>query len=128
MPQQRDPFLWEVEDVVRGGVDLILRTEPWTGRDQVMFLDEISVVNHGHAGGNVEVGLFQGGHYFALDTVYALALGGWEYGRGMVTILSKWQVYARFFYGAGDGAATCVNGDLCGLHVVGYVLEPYSSP
>ena len=128
MPEQRDPFLWEVADVVRDGVDLVLRTEPWTGRDQVMYLDEISVCNHGHAGGDVEVGLFQGGHYFALDTVYTLALGGWEYARGLVTILSKWQVYARFFYANANQEPHCTNGDLCGLHVVGYVLEPYTSP
>jgi len=109
---------------VAGGISLELVTEPWTGRDQIMFLDEISVMNDTTGGGDVEVGLLMGGKHFALDTVYNLAIGGYEYARGQVTILSKWQVYARFVY----EAQACVNGDQCHLHVAGYVLEPYSSP
>lgn len=124
MPQQRDPFLWRVDDVVRGGGDFELVTEPWTGRDQVLFLDEISVCNDGHAGGDVLVGVLYGGHHFELDTVYNLVLGGWEYAHGKITILNKWQIFARFLYAQDELAV----GDSVHLHVVGYVLEPYSSP
>jgi len=124
MPEQRDPFMWDVEDQVRAAADFELVTEPWTGRDQVLYLDEISVSNATTAAGDVEVGLLYGGKHFELDTVYNLAVGGWEFAHGKITILSKWQVYARFLYAQGELAV----GDRVGLHVVGYVLEPYSSP
>ena len=128
MPQQRDPFLWEVRDVVRDGHDLVLITEPWTGRDQVLFADAVSVCNHGHAEGQVEIGLVQGGHFYALETVAGWAPGWWVPLRWGFTFLSKWQVYARFFYDCEDGQGNCCDLDLCELHVTGYVLEPYSSP
>ena len=128
MPQQRDPFLWEVRDVVRDGRDLVLITEPWTGRDQVLFADVVSVCNHGHAEGLVEVGLLQGGHFYALETVPMGVAGRWMRLGSRFTFLSKWQVYARFFYSCQDGVGHCCDLDLCELHVTGYVLEPYSSP
>ena len=128
MPQQRDPFLWEVRDVVRDGHDLVLITEPWTGRDQVLFADMISVINHGHEYGNVEVGLVQGGHYYALETLTSISADAWIVVGSKFTFLSKWQVYARFFYDCELQEEHCCEGDLCELHVTGYVLEPYSSP
>ena len=128
MPQQRDPFLWEVRDVVRDGHDLVLITEPWTGRDQVLFADAVSVCNRGHGDGLVEVGLLQGGHFYALETVLVWVDGGWIPLRPGFTFLSKWQVYARFFYHCEGQEEYCCEGDLCELHVAGYVLEPYSSP
>lgn len=124
MPQQRDPFLWRVRDVLQGTTSLELVTEPWTGRDQIMYLDEISVCNANGSGGDVEVGLLYGGHHFELDTVFALVAGMYHYAHGKVTIMSKWQVYARFLYEQTNQD----DGDICDLHVVGYVLEPYSSP
>ena len=124
MPQQRDPMMWDVRDTVRDGVSLELRTEPWTGRDQVLYVDEISVCNADHAGGDVEVGLVMGGRHFELDTIFNLVAGMWHYGHGRFTFLSKWQIYARFLY----ETDACVNGDVCDLHVIGYVLEPYTSP
>ena len=125
MPQQRDPFMWDVRDVVRGTQSLELQTQPWTGRDQIMYVDEISVRNDTHSGGDVEIGLFMGGRYFELDTIFNLVAGMWHYGHGKFTFLSKWQIYARFLY---ETEAACIDGDLCDLHVLGYVLEPYSSP
>ena len=124
MPQQRDPFLWEVRDVVRDGHDLVLITEPWTGRDQVLFADVVSVCNRGHGSGLVEVGLLQGGHFYALETVMIGMPGQWMPLGSRFTFLSKWQVYARFFY----HQEYCCDLDVCELHVTGYVLEPYSSP
>jgi len=124
MPQQRDPILWRVRSVVPAVGFLELVTEPWTGRDQVMYLDEISVCNATSSGGDVEVGLLMGGRHFELDTVFALVAGMYHYAHGQVTILSKWQVYARFLL----EDQVCQPGDICDLHVVGYVLEPYTSP
>lgn len=128
MPQQRDPFQWEVADEVSRGVDLVLRTEPWTGRDQVMFCDQISLCNHIGGGGDVEVGIFQGGHYFPLTTVFGLVANRWIHAFIWFTFLSKWQIYARFFYENAGQPPACGNGQLCELHVIGYVLEPYTSP
>ena len=128
MPQQRDPFLWEVRDTVRESQDLVLITEPWTGRDQVLFVDAVSVCNHGHGGGPVEVGLLQGGHFYALETVLMGVSDWWTLLGSRFTFLSKWQVYARFFYHCEEQGEYCCEGDLCELHVTGYVLEPYSTP
>ena len=128
MPQQRDPFQWEVSDIVRGTQDLVLRTEPWPFRDQVLYCDMISVSNAHGSGGDVEVGLFQGGHHFPLDTIFNLVAGMWHYGHGKFTFLSKWQIYARFFYETDGEPGPCENGHQCDLHVIGYVLEPYTSP
>jgi len=124
MPQQRDPFLWRVRTQVLTLAELELVTEPWTGRDQIIYLEEISVCNSTTAGGDVEVGLLYGGHHFELDTIFNLVAGMYHYSHGRVTILSKWQVYARFLYAQGD----MLVGDTLDLHVIGYVLEPYTSP
>ena len=124
MPQQRDPQLWEVASVIQAPGPLELVTEPWTQRDHVIYLEAISVCNSTTPGGSVEIGLLQGGHHFALGTVVALVAGDWVRVPVRVTILSKYQVYARYPIDAQGNQA----GDLCHLHVVGYVLEPYSSP
>lgn len=124
MPQQRDPFLWRVRSTYDGTGGLELVTEPWTGRDQIMYLDEISVCNADTSGGDVEVGLLYGGHHFELDTIFNLVAGMYHYAHAKVTLLSKWQVYARFL----NVSADMVAGDICDLHVLGYVLEPYTSP
>lgn len=128
MPQQRDPFMWIARGEVVCDVDLLLITPPIRDRDQVCFCDELSVCNHNGTGGDVEVGLIMGGRQFPLDTVFNLAAGHFEYAHGKFTFLSCWQIYAKFFYEV-DG-----NGDPCGvfqdceLHVVGYFLEPFTSP
>jgi len=128
MPQQRDPLMYEVEDQVKNTVDLVLMTEPWTIRKQVLRCDEISVINHASTGGDVEIGLIQGGHFFALDTIFGLVADRWaNWGHGF-TYLSEWQIYAKFFYETDGNGDPCANGDLCGLHIIGYVLEPFSTP
>lgn len=128
MPQRREPWMWVVRDGVVNTVDLVLITEPWPFRDQVLHVDEISVCNHSNTGGDVEVGLVQGGNFFALDTIFNLVANTWRYGHGHFTFLSRWRLYARFIYEADGNGDPCVNGDDCELHVVGYVLEPYSTP
>lgn len=128
MPQQRDPWMWEVRDAVRDSVDLVLRTQPWTGRDQVLYCHRICVCNHTSTGGDVTVGIFQGGHYFELCTVYGLIAGMWAHAHVPFTFLNKWQLFARFHYEVDGNGDPCGNGDDCEMHVIGYVLEPYSSP
>ncbi len=128
MPQQRDPFLWRVRSQVPGAPFLELVTEPWTGRDQVFYIDEISVCNANSSGGDVEIGLLYGAHHFELDTIFNLVAGMYHYSHGKITILSKWQIYARFLYETDGNGDPCGVGDLCDLHVVGYVLEPYTTP
>ena len=128
MPQQRDPFMWVARDTVHDGLDLILITEPIRQRDQVLYCDEISVCNHMSTGGDVTVGLVQGGRFFELDTIYNITAGMWEYGHGKFTFLSPWQIYALFHYEEDGNGDPCGNGDDCELHVVGYTLEPYSTP
>jgi len=125
MPQQRDPFMWVARGTVHDGQDLVVITEPIRDRDQVLYCDEISVCNHTHSGGDVTVGLVFGGRFYELDTIYNLVAGMWHWGRGKFTFLSPWQIYARFHYEAQDA---CVNGDDCELHVLGYTLEPFSTP
>lgn len=128
MPQQRDPWMWRVRDSVRGGVDLELQTQPWTGRDQVLRCERICLCNHTHSGGDVIVGLFQGGRYFELCTVYGLLAGMWAHAHFGFTFLSKWQLFARFLYENAQNGDACVDGDSCEMHIIGFVLEPYSSP
>ena len=128
MPQQRDPFMWKVHDVMRAAANQDLITEPWPQRDHVLYCDEVSVSNATHSGGDVIIGLLQGGHFFELDSIFNLVAGHWHYGFGHFTFHSKWQIAARFLYenqGNGEG---CVAGDIIKLHVVGFVLEPYSTP
>jgi len=128
MPQQRDPFMWEVSDEVQGAQDLILRTQPWMGRSQVMFCDRVCICNHTSTGGDVTVGIFQGGHFFALCTIYGLIAGMWAHTYLPFTFLSKWQVYALFHYEVNGNGDPCGNGDQCEMHVIGYVLEPFTTP
>ena len=120
--------MWVVRDTVRLTEDLVLRTEPWPFRGQVLRVDEISVCNHTNSGGDVEIGLVQGGNFFALDTIFNLVATTWRYGHGHFTFLSQWQLYARFIYEVNGNGDPCPNGADCELHVVGYVLEPYSTP
>lgn len=128
MPQQRDPWMWKVRDGVRGSVDLVLMTQPWTGRDQVLHCETISLCNHSSSGGDVTVGIFQGGHYFELETIYGLLAGMWADALVKFTFLSKWQLFALFHYETDGNGDPCGNGDDCEMHVIGYVLEPYSTP
>lgn len=124
MPQQRDPFMWVARGTVRDGVDLVILTPPIRDRDQVCFCDIASVHNVGSSGGDVEVGLVMGGRFFELDTVFNLVAGMWHYARSGFTFLSNWQIYARFIH----EQSACVDLDDCELHVVGYFLEPFTSP
>jgi len=117
--------MWVARNAVHDGQDLVLITTPIRERDQVLYCDEISVCNHQSSGGDVEVGLVMGGRFFELDTIFNLVAGMWHYGHGKFTFLSPWQIYARFIY---ENEAACVDGDDCELHVVGYTLEPFSTP
>ena len=128
MPQQRDPFMWVARDTVHDTQDLILITAPIRTKDRVLYCDEISVCNHIHSGGDVTVGLVFGGRFFELDTIYNLVTGMWHYGFGRFTFLSPWQIFARFHYENQGNGESCINGDDCELHVVGYFLEPYTTP
>ena len=120
--------MWVVRDTVRGSADLVLRTEPWPFRDQVLRCDRICVCNHTSTGGDVTVGIFQGGHYFPLDTIYGLITGMWAPMRFPFTFLSRWRLYALFHYESDGNGDPCGNGDDCEMHILGYVLEPYSTP
>jgi len=128
MPQQRDPFMWVARNTVINGVDLVVITEPIRDRDQVLYCDELSVCNHQGSGGDVTVGLVFGGRFFELDTIYNLVAGMWHYAKSRFTFLSNWQIYARFHYEDDGNRGACVNGDDCELHVVGYTLEPFTTP
>lgn len=128
MPQMRDPFMWIVRGEVLTDQDLILITEPIRNRDQVLYCDEICVCNHTSAGGDVEVGLVQGGRFFELDTIFNLVADTWRYGHGKFTFLSPWQIYARFIYEEDGNGDPCGANDDCELHVLGYTLEAYSTP
>jgi len=120
--------MWKVHDQMRCAADQDLITEPWPQRDQVLYCDEVSVSNDTHSGGDVIIGLLQGGHFFELDTIFNLVAGHWHYGFGHFTFLSKWQICARFIYEPGNDGIACDVADVIKLHVVGYVLEPYSTP
>ena len=128
MPEQRDPFMWVARGTVHDGQDLVLVTEPIRNRDQVLYCDEISVCNRMSSGGDVELGLVQGGRYNELDTIFNLDVNMWHWGLGKFTFLSPWQIYARFIYEENGNGDPCGDGDDCELHVVGYTLEPYSTP
>ena len=128
MPQLRDPFMWVARGTVHDGLDLVLITAPIRDRNQVLYCDEISVCNQDGTGGDATVGLVQGGRFFPLDTVFNLAAGMWEYGHGRFTFLSEWQIYARFHYEADGNGDACVDSHDCELHVVGYTLEPFTTP
>ncbi len=128
MPQVRDPWMWEVRDQVRLTEDLVLMTQPWTGRDQVLYCDRFSVCNHDSSGGDVTIGIFQGGHFFEIVTIYGLVAGMWAEDNIPFTFLSRWRLYALFHYETDGNGDPCGNGDDCEMHVIGYVLEAYSTP
>lgn len=117
--------MWVARDTVHDGLDLVLITEPIRKRDQVLHVDQISVCNRTHGGGDVTVGLVFGGRFFEMDTIFNLVAGMWHYGHGRFTFLSPWQIYALFHY---EAEAACIDGDDCELHVVGYTLEPFTTP
>lgn len=128
MPQQRDPFMWVARDTVHDGQDLVLITEPIRNRDQVLHCDGLHVCNHTGTGGDVTVGLVFGGRFFELVTVYGLIAGMWADSRLSFTFLSNWQIFARFHYEENGNGDPCGDGDDCELHVVGYTLEPFTTP
>ena len=128
MPQLRDPFMMEVRDEVQGGVDLVLKTQPWRTRTQVLRCDRVCICNHTATGGDVTIGIFQGGHFFELCTIYGLIAGMWAHSHMPFTFLSEWQVFARFHYEVNGNGDPCANGAACEMHVIGYVLEPFTSP
>lgn len=125
MPQVRDPFMWVARGTVHDAEDLVLITEPIRNRDQVLYCDLVSVCNNMHSGGDVTYGLVFGGRFYPLDTIFNLVTSMWHYGHAKFTFLSNWQIFARFHY---EAEAACINGDDCELHVVGYTLEPFTTP
>lgn len=128
MPQQRDPILEIVRDVVHDGLDLVLRTQPWRDRAQVIHCERVCICNHTSSGGDVTFGLAQGGQFVELCTVYGLLAGMWAHAHFPFTFLSQWEIFARFHYEEDGNGNPCGNGDNCEMHVVGYVLEPFTSP
>lgn len=128
MPQQRDPLIMIIRDTVHDGEDLVLRTVPWRTRAQVIHCERVCICNHTNSGGDVTFGIVQGGHFVELCTVYGLLAGMWAHCHFPFTFLSEWEIYTKFHYENQGNGEACVDGDDCEMHVIGYVLEPYTSP
>ncbi len=128
MPQQRDPFMMIARGTVINTADLVLKTQPWRTRAQVLHCERVCLCNHTATGGDVTIGIFQGGHEFELCTIYGLIAGMWAQSEMPFTFLSEWQIYARFHHEVNGNGDPCTDGADCEMHAIGYVLEPFTSP
>lgn len=133
MPQQRDPIVYEVED--------ILRDEPWNmlitpkasqsshppGVSQdVMYIDNVSVMDDESSGVICDLGFMVGGHITWTRTFVMTTATYWYRNHTHWTLTSDYQIVARFRITANNGGGAV--GDTVHMHVNGFYLEPYSSP
>lgn len=128
MPQRRDPFIWIVDGVVHDGESLILITPQLSDLNKTIVIDGVSVCNHTGDGGDIEVGIVQAGRRIPRRTNLNCGRGMWYRRMRGETILSNMRVYARFIYENAANGAECVDGNHCEMNVVGYYLEPFTTP
>ncbi len=133
MPQIRDPFSHEVDDYLRAAPNNILATpkaaQPTrAGRptQSVMFIDNVSVMNEASAAAIVDIGFMIGSHITWSRTVTLATAGYWYWAHPHYTLLSDYQVVARFRVTANDGGSA--EGDHVHMNVTGFFLDPYASP
>ncbi len=128
MMQYADPLLWHLVDTVVGGVDLTLMTPPFGRRGLVWKLEEISVCNRDAGGGLVDVGVFDGGREVVFETITLGSAGTVSNAHLRMTLLTDYQVFARFRYDAVGQPPTCSDGNVCAVAINGCMLAPFTSP
>lgn len=133
MPQQRDPFVIEVDDNLRAAPNNLLVTpkarQPTRQRggiQAVFFIDVVSITNFTHEEGVFDVGFMVGSHITWTRTFTLGAAGYWTRNHVHYTLTSDYQIVARFHIVA-EGKGNYV-GDHVQMNVNGYYLEPYTSP
>jgi len=133
MPQIRDPFSHEVTDNLRAAPNNLLimpkaRQPTREGRptQAVMFIDNVSLMDEVSAGVHVDIGFMIGTHITWSRTVTLATAGYWYWAHPHYTLLSDYQIVARFRIESVNGGGTL--GDPIHMNVHGYYLEPYTSP
>jgi len=118
-----EPIIEYVQEVVAGGVDLVIQAlaRPWAGPS--VAVDMISVSNADHSGGYVEVGLLQGSRRFAVATLGPISAGRYASLGGPIYLGYPYVVYARFIYADGSASPACIDGDHCSLAVMAHTVE-----
>ena len=118
MPQFRDPLVWRVSKVIGSTAGNDLMT-PDTGRPgQVMYIDNVSLMNETAAGQVVDIGFFDGRQITWTRTMVLTTAGYWYYCHVHWSLTTDYQIIARFR----------TSPSMAHMNVNGYVLEPYTSP
>ncbi|MBA7613093.1 hypothetical protein ES703_20336 [subsurface metagenome] len=133
MPQIRDPFIHEVSDYLRAVPNNILvtpkarqPTREGKPTQSVMFIDNISLMDAISATVHVDVGFMIGSHIVWSRTVTLAVATYWYWAHPHYTLLSDYQVVARFRIEANNGGGTLE--DPIYMNVTGYFFDPYASP
>jgi len=133
MPQIRDPFTHEVSDNLRAAPNNILvtpkaRQPTRKGRptQSVMYIENVSVMAEISAAVHVDIGFMIGSHITWSRTVTLATAGYWYWAHPHYTLLSDYQVVARFRVENANGGGTL--GDPIHMNVTGYFFDPYESP
>jgi len=133
MPQYRDPFSHEVSDYLQAAPNNILvtpkasqPTREGKPTQSVMFIDNVSLMDAVSATVHVDVGFMIGSHIVWTRTVTLAVAGYWYWAHPHWTLLSDYQVVARFRIEANNGGGTLL--DPIHMNVSGFYLEPYTSP
>lgn len=133
MPQIRDPFSHEVRDNLRAAPNNILvtpkaRQPTRKGRptQSVMYIENVSLMDGISATVHVDIGFMIGSHIVWSRTVTLATAGYWYWAHPHYTILSDYQVVARFRIESLNGGGTL--GDPIYMNVTGYFFDPYESP
>jgi len=104
-------------------------TQPTRGgrpTQSVMYIDNVSLMNDVSAGSIVDIGFMIGSHITWTRTVVLATAGYWYWAHPHWTLLSDYQVVARFRITNQNGGGTLL--DPIHMNVSGYYLDPYESP
>lgn len=133
MPQKRDPFSYEVSDYLQPAPNNILVTPKATqptrrGRptQSVMVIENVSLMDEVSASVLVDIGFMIGSHIVWTRTVTLGVATYWYWAHPHWTLLSDYQVAARFRIASTNGGG--VLEDPIHMNVSGYYLEEYTSP
>lgn len=133
MAQQRDPIVYQMQDVLRAAPENVLVTpkaaQPTRASgvlQAVMYIERVGLMNEDHAGGVVDIGFMVGSNVHWYWTLVLTTATYWYWAFVQWTLTSDYQVVSRWRLVTQDNG-NYVN-DIARMNVNGYYLEPYSSP